>query len=391
MSLFPSMGAVCRQHRAAFSRRNRQAGWRAFSLLELLVATAILLVVVTVLLQLIAGIGSIWKSSAGKVSAFQSARSAFTTIDRVLAAAMLNTYNDYVNSAGDPRTPANASNFSPTKFLRASELHFLSGPAADLVPGGSATSTPGQAIFFQAPLGEAVASSLGALGRELNSTGFYIRYGFPDGSLMPNWLQALFGSKKRFRLMQVVEPSDSLQIYASTAAPGYDTDWLNFTNPPAAGSPQPRERVLAEDVSLLVIRPRLPPEDEKASAGVLQETFSESSMGSLLSPDYLYDSRAWEPGYAGGITVSGRRDLMRNQVPPIVDVAMVALDRRSLGRFTFAADPPAELLVPAGLFSDSSKLEEDLTAYGQQLSAAGIRFRIFRTSIRLQGAKWSNN
>lgn len=379
------------QRPAAFFPGKVRPGRQAFSLLELLVATVILLVVTTVLLQLIAGIGNIWTSSAGKISAFQSARSAFTTIDRVLASALLNTYNDYVNAAGEYRTPANAANFSPAKFLRSSELHFLSGSAAVLVPGGNATSTPGHAVFFQAPLGESEADGLGALSRKLNSTGFYIRYGEPDGSILPGWLQTLFGSKKRFRLVQVVEPSDSLQIYGSTARAGYDVDWLNFTNPPSSGSSRPRERVLAEDISLLVMRPRLSPPDEEATADRLGSTYNESTMGSLLSPDYRYDSRAWESGYAGGITAAARRELMRNQIPPIMDVAIVALDRRSLERFTFADVPPAELRVPDGLFSDSSKMEEDLATYGRQLSEAGIRFRIFRTSVRLHGAKWSNS
>jgi uncharacterized protein (TIGR02599 family) len=83
---------------------------------------------------------------------------------------------------------------------------------------------------------------------------------------------------------------------------------------------------------------------------------------------------------------------MRNQVPPIVDVAMVCLDRQSLARFEpAAATPPAVLQVPAYLFTDSSMFEADLTTYGRQLSDAGIRYRLFRTSVELQGAKWSNN
>jgi|GEM_PF-1101247 len=373
------------------SWRGRRVGISGFSLLELLVATVILLVVMAVLLQLTAGVGNIWKSGTGKVSAFQSARSAFATIDRVLGSAMLNTYSDYVDASGNYRTAANSSTFAPTRFLRASELHFISGSAAQLVPGGSSLSHPGHAVFFQSTLGESQATNLGALRRTLNSTGFYITYGDPDSSILPGWLRGLQGSNKRFRLVQVVEPSESLQIYRSTAEVGYDVDWLDFTNPPSSGSARPRERVLAEDISLLVMRPRLSPKDEEAMAGPLGATFNESTMRSLLSPNYQYDSRAWESGYGGSISPESRIELMRNQTPPIVDVAMVALDRRSLARLDSTEDPPEALRVPEELFQDSAKMEEDLATYGQQLTNAGVRFRIFRTSVELQGAKWSNN
>ena len=373
---------------ATFFLKSDRSKISGFTILELMVATVILLIIIAVLLQLTTGIGSIWKSGTGKVSAFQSARSAFTAVDRVLAGAILNTYNDYVDASGSYRTANNTSTFSPSKFLRASELHFLSGSASQLVSDGSATLNPGHAVFFQAPLGEADAASLGGLRRTLNSTGFYIQYGDPDSSILPAWLQPLFTSNKRFRLVQITEPADSLQIYKSTATPNYDTNWLNFKD---TNNNKPRLRILAEDISLLVMRPRLSPKDEEAVATTLSSNFNANTMGSILSPNYQYDSRAWETGYAGQITPAARKELMRNQTPPIMDVAMVALDRRSLARLTFSADPPAALQVPPSLFQNSANLEADLATYAQQLTTAGIRFRIFRTSIELHGAKWSNN
>ena len=153
---------------ATFFLKSDRSKISGFTILELMVATVILLIIIAVLLQLTTGIGSIWKSGTGKVSAFQSARSAFTAVDRVLAGAILNTYNDYVDASGSYRTANNTSTFSPSKFLRASELHFLSGSASQLVSDGSATLNPGHAVFFQAPLGEADAASLGGLRRTLN-------------------------------------------------------------------------------------------------------------------------------------------------------------------------------------------------------------------------------
>lgn len=371
-----------------------------FTLLELLVATTVLLVVMVVLLQLVGGVGEIWKSSTGKISAFQNARSAFATLNRTLARANLNTYNDYVDISGSYRTTNNVGTFAPTKFARASELHFLSGPTSQIVNGADAVTNPGDAVFFQAPLGDTDDAALTSLNRALNSTGFYIQYGDADASLVPAWLRGFFNSSKRFRLVQFVEPTEDLKVYAATAGSSYPAvgsganNWLEAFKP---GTTQPRARVLAEDVCLLVVRPRLAPKDEENAAAQIGETYTEARTGSILSPNYHYDSRAWQTGYpAGRVPGSGspvkRADLMRNQVPPIVDVAMVSVDRRSLLRFDqSSATPPAELQVPGGLFTDSAEFEADLATYSKQLTDAKIRHRVFRTSVEIQGAKWSNN
>ncbi len=367
----------------------RQSG---FTILELLVSVTVLLVVMGFLLQVTGGIGEIWKSSSGKISGFQSARSAFASITRTLSRATLNTYNDYVNTAGEPRTEANRNTFVPTNFARASELHFLSGPATSIIPGADATLNPGQAVVFQAPLGVTDDASLSALNRTVNSVGFFIQYATTDDTLLPAWLQPLFGTEHRFRLVQVVEPTETLGVYDSTKNATYTDTWLDaFTTPTTPTNP--RARVLAEDVCLLVFRPRLSPKDEESVATQLSEVYTDDKIGSILTPNYHYDSRAWQTGYpAGRVSPQKRADIMRNQIPPIVDVAMVSLDRRSLARFDpKSATPPAEFAVPAGLFTDSSKFEEDLTAYSNQLSDASIRHRIFRTSVELQGAKWSDN
>ncbi len=368
-----------------------------FTLIELLVAVAVLLVVMVLLLQLTGGVAQVWRSSTGKISAFQSGRAAFSTISRTLSRATLNTYNDYIDAAGSYRNSTNATNFSPVKFARASELHFLSGPAFDVVPGASANTNPGHAIFFQVPMGETDNADFKKLSRTLNSTGFYIQYGAPDDSLVPGWLKPLVGVTKRFRLVQFVDPTeDSKGIYASAALSSYDLGWLQAFKTPVDSTKQPRARVLAEDVPLLVFRPRATPVDEQVIASKLGG--GSGDAGSVLCPNYQYDSRAWQAGYPSGQRVKAasapeaRAQMMRNQVPPIVDVAMVCLDRQTINRFDQSGDtPPAALQVPSSLFRDSSKLESDLQAYGKQLSDAGIRYRVFRTSVPIQGAKWSND
>jgi uncharacterized protein (TIGR02599 family) len=394
--------------RTLFSRKAR----RGFSLLELMVSISILLVVMVVLLQVTGAVGEIWKTSTGKISAFQNSRSAFASISRALSQATLNTYNDYVNSAGKFRvnlSPTDLLNFVPDKFARASELHFVSGRTTEVVASWASSPDvyPGHAVFFQAPLGHSDVNNLSSLNRTLNSIGFYVEYAQTDNSILPGWLVPMLGSRYRFRLVQVVQPAEKFSIYQSTSALNYDLDWLDDPVDPADSllGDDIRPRVLAEDVCLLVIRPRLAPQDEKNIVGTQPGQLNVSYdpvadptvVGSILAPNYHYDSRAWETGYVSTRVASApqfntRKEITRNQTPPIIDVALVGLDRRSLNRFEFKdPTPPTEFTVPAGLFTDASKYEEDLQAYSQKLSNARIKHRIFRTSVELQGAKWSNS
>ncbi len=204
--------------------------------------------------------------------------------------------------------------------------------------------------------------------------------------------------------------------------------------------------MLAENVILLIIRPRLEAPDEQtlATAGGLINlgttpavTYSTAAgaatANSIISPNYNYDSRAWWGGAMTGspptamavanviprITQPVYARLMRNQLPPILDVAMVAVDPNSIVR-NFALPSrvrrrrrPPQLLVPATWtsptpnkgftyttqvntafptpFSHSANLDVDLNNFGLWLSDNNIRYRIFRTSIQMEGAAWVNN
>ncbi len=367
---------------------------------------SILLLVLVVLLQVTGKIGEIWKSSVGKISAYQSARSGFATITRTLARATLNTYNDYVDAAGTFRDPNNPNAFVPVKFLRQSELHFISGPTSQILTNATTVLNPGHAVFFQAPLGETATPAYSSLERTVNSVGFYIEYGSADdASVLPAWLTPFFTKPKRFRLMEAVQPTEKLGIYKTTSNASYTAmiPWLDDFK--IAKSTPVRTRIIAEDVFLLVLRPRLAPKDEETLAGSVvpkiqyntDPSQSNYNVGSILSPNYNYDSRAWQTGYPPGTRAASGKvtdvrliPVMRNQAPPIIDVIMVCVDRRSLARFDFSgATPPAPLQLPAASFTDSARIDTDLTAYAKQLSDLHVRFRTFRTSIDVQSAKWS--
>lgn len=361
--------------------RHRRHG--AFTLVEILVSTAILVIVLLVLVEVSARVGNIWKSSAGRVTSFQAARSAFDAITRHLSQATLNTYLDYVDANGVYRDPANPASFVPAGFKRASELHFLSGPAADIT-GNSAAVNPGHAAFFQAPLDRTADADLRSVPGLLNAVAYYIEYAPTDPDSIPDWLQSLTGSERQFQLRQVIQPTEQNQIYNQPAG----WDWLI---PLVDGTVTPG--VLADNIVLLLIRLRLSPKDEEVVASNLSASYSDETRGSILSPNYVYNSRAWQTAaQPSPVQGAGRIEIMRNQIAPIADVAMVAIDPQSLARLDMkSATPPAVLVPPAGSFQSSQDLEEDLANFQNQLAGEGIRFRTFRTSVPIQSSKWSNS
>lgn len=365
----------------------------AFTLLELLVASSVLLILMAILLQITAQVGNVWRDSTDRSGAYKNARAAFDAVTRTLSQASLNTYLDYVDAAGQYRY-ANPGGFVPDRFARASELHFLSGPTADIYPGASSTQHPGHAVAFQAPLGMTDTSSLRSLDEAMNGVSFYVEYAsLNDAGLLPTWLSGIFGSEYRYQLRQFVLPTEDNKVYESTGKATYNLDWLDAMDP-TNGTVIPG--VLAENVSLLLLRPRLAPRDELAVAAQLGGD-PVADVGAILSPNYHYDSRAWDSGYPGGQRVlstlnpSKRAEAMRSQLPPIIDVVMVALEAGSMQRLDLkSATPPADIRPPAGLFTDSSRMEQDLQTYLTQLDNAKIGYRVFRSAVPIQAARWSN-
>ncbi|RYD84734.1 MAG: prepilin-type N-terminal cleavage/methylation domain-containing protein, partial [Verrucomicrobiaceae bacterium] len=132
----------------------------AFTLVELMVSMAVISLVMVILLSTVDQTQRIWKRSTNKISQFQAARSAFDSLTRNLSQATLNTYYGVeYDPLGNPRG-----------YHRESELHFVSGKAAQpKLLGGDESIHPTHAIFFQAPLGissqtEDSASGAGAGG-----------------------------------------------------------------------------------------------------------------------------------------------------------------------------------------------------------------------------------
>lgn len=358
----------------------------AFTLVEMLVATAVLALLVTLLARVMGDTASIWTRTTAKVDQFRGARSAFEAMTTRLGQATLNPYWDY--QYDDPASPARV----PVNYTRRSELRFIAGPSAQLL-GISGRERPTHAVFFQAPFGE--TESLNTGGTEefggfenlLCAWGYYLEYAGDQDQRPPFLPTDKFPPRHRYRLMELRLPAEDNRIYNFTS--GLDPAKQNYAqrnwfadSVNAAGSP--RSRVAAENVIAMIITPRLARGDE-----VPLKT-GQSADYSPLAPNYLYDSAPSTTAYPDG------RVNPVNQLPPLLEVTVVAIDETSMHRLNLGANAKD----PFGLqrdarFTKTANFSKDLLHSGDQeslenqLIRRGVNYRIFSTNVVIRGAKWS--
>jgi uncharacterized protein (TIGR02599 family) len=326
---------------------------RAFTLLEMLAAMAVLAVLMVLVLNITGTTARIWQGTRAKMNSFEQARAAFDRITTTLSQADLNIYWGYDNTE------------SPTKYQRNSELQFLSGKMAVL--GHDSATYPTHGLFFQAPTGKvAEKDKWGNLPTLLNAYGYFVEFG-DDADERPGFLPAATQPLRyRFRLKEWHVPSDRLQLYAHTSGKdganqprrnaylGTDSyGWIDLTNP--------KPHTLAENVIALVVSPR-----RSRVTGMATQA---------LTTDYLYNSRN-----------ADTESVQFHQLPPLVEVVMVAVEEESVQRMLGNPSAPPNL-VPAGLFDNPENLEADITTLTQSLTDRGIRHVVLRSVVRIAGAK----
>lgn len=326
----------------------KASGHFGFTLVELLVAMAVLGLLVVLSATMIGHIQKVWEHASARTEQFQKARQALQTISSRLSQATLNPYwRVETNSSG-----------TPVRYARQSDLRFLSGPAASLTTIAAPAS--GSAVFFQAPTGFS-SQSAAQLDNALNTWGYFIEYG-SDAQYRPPFLSSSgVAPKNSFRLVEFTDPSDMLQIFKFTSGvPAYSgKDW--FSAPLAT---QANRRVLADNIVALVVLPRLP---------AMQD-----STKSPLSPGCLYDSTQANVDPALN---------PRHQLPPIVDLAVVALDERSARRIEWGITAPD--FGTASLFQVPANLDADLNTLRNNLAARGLNAAVFRISVPIAAGRWS--
>lgn len=342
----------------------------AFTLIELLISMALLALILVVLLSMTTQTQKLWSNTRGKLEQFREARNAFESMSRRLRQATLNTYWDY-------QYPNNDTTKAPTSYRRQSELRYLSGPASLL---GLPSNAYGHGVFFQAPLGRSDVAANKPLNKLLNSVGYFVELNDGKDDL-PSFFTSMAPARNRFRLYEFVEPSESLTLYTKTSGqPNYTgRDW--FTTPLATPS---NSRPIAENIVALIVRPLYSVERKAGS----------TSAAVALAPDYIYDSS----GALSGTADTEARQL--NQLPPSVQLTMVAIDEASAARLQQsdleAIGKQVNLLFSSGSANYDKNIGINSSAatgnsLEEYLAKQHINFRTFSGVVNIDGAKQSQD
>src|SRR5450631_3000656 len=150
---------------------------RGFTLIEVIVSTAILLVLLVVLAEFMNNVDRVWQTAA--TDPFAEAQNAFETVAQNLAAATLAPYQDYADSTGAFRAGAS---FAPDHLARRSDLDFVCGPCTGTngLLAASGRVTTGSAVFFLAPAGYSQTYVHTGMERLLNAMGYFVEFGDDD-------------------------------------------------------------------------------------------------------------------------------------------------------------------------------------------------------------------
>lgn len=373
----------------------------AFTLIELMVSVSIISLLMVVLVSMVNQFSQVWRYTTRKIEGFQAARDGFESMTRKLSQATLNTYWDlyYVNVGGRA---------APKDFVRQSQLRFVSGQISKLAPDNGRFT---HGVFFQAPLGVVEDNvALGPMDNLLNTWGYFIEES-EDAQLRPSFLGNRVPVRRRSRLMELMQPAEAMSVYdldqkgLPTIVPGDQLRWFRSA---LTGSSRP-VRPIAENVIGLIIWPKLAKGDANARL---------DQGRSPLSPNYIYDSSlltfksqrfgsASAPVYLNeGATMASGNDLQdaaqinpKNQLPPIVQVTMVAIDEQSAARIEDQANASAVRELSNGLFevacapgtrsNQETRYDQDLQEMQRRMVKAGLTYRVFTTNVVIRGAKWS--
>jgi len=455
---------------------------RAFTLVEVIVSTAIIGLIMIVLVSMTNQMGKTWRSSTEKIEKFQGARDGFEAMTRRMAQATLNTYWDYLDVNGNPEPTAinttNYNNFVPVTYGRRSGLAFTSGPMtySQGTPLASQSTNnpvrPTHGVFFTAPLGICdisqqspystyfpAASDRNLMNNALNIWGYYVEANWDKTTpgfiahLQTSTGQPMVPYRWRSRLMELRVPTEGMNLYDPTnTIPS--TAW--FTTPLASAYSNSQTanqsaqtsggdstvRVLAENVIALVLMPKLSKNDEEnLSSGAGSPTGT--PLPWQLCPWYIYDSTmslSLPPGSPSiianpGVTTTTNTNYVnpKNQLPPVIEVTMVAIDERSAkklvdkyggvsvnngstnGDALFWLETAGQKCVPpisftslftnqaadpVGTSANGTPLEgpvgaigtvadSDLNSLEQILIHEGLTYRVFTSNVTVRGAKWS--
>lgn len=322
---------------------------RSFTLIEVLVSLAIMVVILIAVLEFVTDIAQAWKSAAA--DPFAEAENAFDAMAQNLAAATLEPYQDYADITGAFRTNSTSS-FVADHLARRSDLDFVCGPSAGAngLMTASGRITAGCGVFFLEPGGYTQTDAHTGMEHLLNAMGYFVEFGDDDDApvfLLPS------GHRWRWRLKQVRQPAEALQIFALASS----SAWVQQTVQTGAITP-----VLAQNIVTLIVLP------ERAA----------SDSGTALATNFCYDSR------------DAGNPLTRHQLPARLRLALVAMDEPSAQILASRDGTNSPALVAAALFQQAAQLDADLATLDSALTAQKIGHRIFQRQILMTSSAWSN-
>jgi uncharacterized protein (TIGR02599 family) len=425
-------------------------------LTEVLVSSALIVAIMAFMLTTIDQTRKTISSTTARVSQFQSARVAFDTITRTLSQATLNTYYD-LDRSGD-------ANQNPLGYRRQSDLHFICGAASqtkllgyDSAGSGPRDSShfPGHAVFFQAPLGvtaeetEVRVEDQTSKEREyrgltnlLSVVGYYVQWG--DDRAVPEFFgtsEKYVPKRFRYRLMQVQQPAETVMVYAdrnytnltsgtnpitknlkANPGVGYDgpTDWIHA----AVGTKDfpsgfrtkdgvkrmDYSRALAENVVALIIMPKVP-EKDRSSKDRLDDLTDDYEYDTCPEPAFESQKREFDNSAADlklmnmKMYLNKKAQKQLHQLPPILQVTMVAIDEESGAKLADHSETPPDWT--SGKFAKLTTYEQFLKDLGdpadpatdslihrisnpdRTLPTPRMNYRVFTSDVVLRGAKWS--
>lgn len=323
-----------------------QADRAAFTLVELLVAMAVLAAMSVVLVAMVSSVQKVTRQTSSKVEQFRESRRAFDRINQRLSQATLNTYYDYVDADGNPRTAANAATFNPSRYARVSELRYLQ-TNADLLDPLRGGDIKGQTVFFQAPLGQSTGTNLSGLDSLLNTIGYYIEKG-ADTSLQPPPVRnASLPAKNRYRLYECVQPAENFSVYSHTSGNATITHNTWLTDAHTLQKTHP----LAENIVALVFTATYP-----------------DVNGNWTTAD----------SYSSAPRGNSTQTAEENNLPPKVRVGMIAVD-----------EPSAARIEADGITLSDPLNHDSLEDLEGELIENNLNFRRFESTVTIGPAKWS--
>lgn len=348
------------------------------TLIEILVALSILVIVMLAITAAMGTMQNLWVRVRGKADAFRNTRIALDTMVQRVNQATL-------NSRWVPNTDLATKAVEPN--LRASDLHFVSGPAATLMTDGERYM--GHALFFQGPFGEPASGAANQqapldydqLGHTLCGWGYFVEFG-SDAAERPAFLnnvQDRFPPRRRFRLWEFRQPAQELSLFEmdqqTPPKPKIDQsasreqiyEW--FTQPLRDLDPQRRHvSVVAENILALIITPFDP-------------ALVESGNSYRQAPDGHFDSRRyqWEPG-----TEASKRS--RSRLPPALRLSVIALSEDSWARMTEGEIESAATRLRTEIssrFTQPDNLEQEMDSLTATLNQMRIGYRIITLNLKM--------